>query len=137
MFKFMRVVVFSVLVVGSVAACTPEEVALYHTMNTVEQEAVRQHLVASNKPVHSPPGGFLACVRNRESGNNYSAKNPSSTASGAYQFLDSSWRNLSARAGHRGYATARSAPPHVQDAVAIWTLENIGRSPWHYPPKPC
>ena len=80
---------------------------------------------------HNPPGGFLACVRRHESGGDYTAKNPSSTASGAYQFLDSTWRTVSAQAGHGGYPSARSAPPWVQDAVALHTLNTVGKSPWN------
>jgi hypothetical protein len=134
MFKFMRVVVFSVLVVGSVAACTPEQVAVYNTLNPAEQVAVKAHMQAQAQPVehaHRPPGGFLACVRAHESGGNYQAKNPRSTASGAYQFLDSTWRTMSARAGHRGWGSARYAPPWVQDAVAIYTVNSGWRSAWN------
>ena len=117
------------------AACSPEEVALYNTMNPDEQAAVKAHLqaqiAAAETPAHNPPGGFLACVRRHESGGNYQAKNPVSTASGAYQFLDSTWRTMSARAGHRGYGSARSAPPHIQDAVAIYTVNSGWRSAWN------
>jgi hypothetical protein len=131
MFKFMRVVVFSVLVVGSVAACTPEQVAVYNTLNPAEQAAVNEALTPAPVPEHSPPGGFLACVRRHESGGNYQAKNPVSTASGAYQFLDSTWRTMSARAGHRGWGSARYAPPWVQDAVAQYTVDSGWSSAWN------
>ena len=116
------------------SSCTPEEIALYATMNPAEQAAVKAHLQAQAEPVvqaHTPPGGFLACVRRHESGGNYQAKNPVSTASGAYQFLNSTWRTMSARAGHGGYPTARSAPPHIQDAVAVYTVNSGWRSAWN------
>jgi hypothetical protein len=74
---------------------------------------------------------FLSCVRWHESRNNYSAQNPTSSASGAYQFIDGTWRTVSVRAGHGGYSRALHAPPWVQDAVARWTVHNIGRSPWN------
>jgi hypothetical protein len=114
--------------------CTPEEVALYGTMSPAEQAAVTAHLQERLKPVeqgHTPPGGFLACVRRHESGGSYTAKNPNSSASGAYQFLDSTWRTMSARAGHGGYGSARHAPPHVQDAVAVYTVNSGWRSAWN------
>jgi hypothetical protein len=116
------------------ASCTPEEIALYGTMNADEQAAVKAHLqaqAAPAAPAHNPPGGFLACVRRHESGGNYQAKNPVSTASGAYQYLDSTWRTMSARAGHGGYPTARSAPPWVQDAVAVYTVNSGWSSAWN------
>ena len=55
---------------------------------------------------------ILATIRTLESGHDYSAQSRSSTASGAYQFIDSSWN------GFGGYARAKDAPPAVQDAAA-------------------
>ena len=51
-----------------------------------------------------------------ESGGNYRAENPVSTASGAYQITDGTW------AGYGGYSHASYAPPAVQDAKAaqLW-----------------
>lgn len=81
---------------------------------------------------------FLTCVRHHESDRGawphtrgYGAQNPRSSASGAYQFLDSTWRNVSARAGHPGYARASHAPWYVQDAVALYMVNNGGRSAWN------
>ena len=117
------------------ASCTPEEIALYGTMNGDEQAAVKAHLqaqtVAAATPAHNPPGGFLACVRRHESGGNYRAENPVSTASGAYQWLDSSWRSVSRMAGYSGWGHAADAPPHIQDAVSIWALNNGYKSAWN------
>lgn len=80
---------------------------------------------------------FLACVRHHESDrgpwphtNGYTAQNPYSSASGAYQFIDGTWRNVSVRAGHPGYARASHAPWYVQDEVALWLYNNGGRSAW-------
>lgn len=53
----------------------------------------------------------------------YTAQNPTSTASGAYGYLDSTW------AGHRGYLKARLAPRRYQDARALRDF-NISTSPW-------
>ena len=55
-------------------------------------------------------------VMRRESGGDIHAQNPRSTASGKWQFLDSTW------AGYGGYAKARYAPEKVQDAKArlLW-----------------
>lgn len=55
-------------------------------------------------------------VMMRESGGNITAQNPTSTASGKWQFLDSTW------GGFMGYAKARYAPEWVQDERArqLW-----------------
>jgi hypothetical protein len=55
---------------------------------------------------------FLYGLRMTESGGNYTATTRLSSASGAYQYLDSTW-------GHYGgYARAKDAPRAVQDAKA-------------------
>ena len=54
----------------------------------------------------------LATIRTLESGGDYTARAKGSTASGAYQFLDSTWN------GHDGYPSAWHAPPTVQDEKA-------------------
>ncbi len=103
-----------------------------------KQAIVAQYVAAvdaDRRAVQRHP--FLTCVRHHESDrgayphiNGYGAHNPRSSASGAYQFLDSTWRNVSARAGQAGYARASYAPWYVQDAVALWMYDNGGRSAW-------
>lgn len=97
------------------SACQPHEIAAVR--------AIHEHrLEVQNHP-------FLACVRAHESAEAglYSALNQAgSSASGAYQFLDSTWRVVSNRAGHGGYARAVHAPWYVQDAVAYDTAIRRG-----------
>jgi hypothetical protein len=98
--------------------------------------AVTQAVEQQRREVQQHP--FLTCVRRHESDRTgawphiggYGAQNPGSSASGAYQFIDSTWRNVSVRAGHPGYAKARHAPWYVQDAVALHVVNNGGRSAW-------
>lgn len=54
----------------------------------------------------------LATIRTLESGGDYAAQASRSTASGAYQFIDSTWD------GYGGFPQAWQAPPEVQDAKA-------------------
>ena len=103
------------------------EVVVAAVTQAVEQQrrSVQQH-------------SFLTCVRHHESDGGgawpyiggYSAQNPRSSASGAYQFIDSTWRNAASSAGHPGYSRAVHAPWWVQDAVAMHAVNNGGRSHW-------
>lgn len=78
-------------------------------------------------PASAATGGTLARIKACESGGSYRAYNASSGASGAYQFLNSTWRGLPAA---RGYATAASAPPAVQDRAARQLFASAGSTPW-------
>lgn len=71
------------------------------------------------------PCAIPAYICQRESGMTINAKNPASTASGKYQFLDSTW------AGFQGYRRAMDAPEEVQDAKAraLWA-GGAGCSHW-------
>lgn len=61
----------------------------------------------------------LRTIRALESGGDYTAQARGSTASGAYQFLNSTW------ARYGGYARAADAPPSVQDAKAAEHVADI------------
>lgn len=79
-------------------------------------------LTACQHPAHMNP--FLVCVRGAESDTSggYVAENPTSTASGAYQFVDGTWRKVAPMAGVRGYSHAAQASPFLQDQVAAFTI---------------
>ena len=71
-------------------------------------------------------GSLPPCyVKARESGGDYTAQNPMSSASGAWQFLDSTWDN------YDGYARAADAPWWIQDARAreVWA-NGAGCAAW-------
>lgn len=80
----------------------------------------------------------MACIKRHESGN-YQEQSHLQDGSGAYQFIPSTWRTWSARAGHPGYAYAYQAPAWVQDAVTAYTLTHGGAGNWsnRYGFDPC
>jgi hypothetical protein len=69
---------------------------------------------------------FALCVAHHESwlAGLWTARNPHNSASGAFQYIDSSWRVQSRRAGVTGYARAYQAPP---DAQALTFAVNVSK----------
>lgn len=81
---------------------------------------------------------FLACVKQRESGGDYTARNPSSTAAGAYQFLDSTAKLVAGWMGRPDLSyDAATWSPADQEHGARVLYQKMGKSPWHYPASPC
>lgn len=111
---------------------TPEQDNILKALSVQSEE--RKYLEAIHarqQAIHNHP--FLVCVRNHESAEAglYQAQNPTSSASGAYQYLRSTWLTVSNQSGYGGYASAKEAPWYVQDAVAYWHINNLGRSAWN------
>lgn len=79
---------------------------------------------------HVAPGGIAACIRKYESGGNYRAINSSSGASGAYQFMDSTWTSITGLPGK-----AMNYSPAQQDA-AFWKLWNNGKGAHNWTTAP-
>lgn len=75
------------------------------------------------------------CVKGHESGN-YSESSHTSSGSGAYQFIPSTWRTYFAawakETNYKGpwYAFAFQAPWYVQDAVFVYTVTHGGAHNW-------
>lgn len=72
---------------------------------------------------------ILNTIKTQESAgsaNPYTARNQISSASGAYQFTDGTWSELTNKYGiGREYLHASDAPPAIQDAVASRRVEEI------------
>jgi hypothetical protein len=121
--------------VAAASACQPNAVVSVVGQlgaNSVDQAVIDQ----ARRQTQLHP--FLTCVRQHESDrgpyphiNGYRAKNPRSTASGAYQFLDTTWRNVAPKVGGGQYARAMDAPTWVQDDAAMWMINNGWKSAWN------
>jgi hypothetical protein len=92
-----------------------------------------QRSASSSVSSNSNPGGFLSCVRNRESGGNYGVYNSGgSGAAGAYQFMPGTWNSTAASAGRGdlvGVDPAQASPAD-QDAMAQALYAQQGSAPW-------
>lgn len=98
-------------------------------------------LTACDHPQHLDP--VLVCLRRHESDRGpwpndrgYGAveSTGASTASGAYQIVNGTWRTLVRDAGLGDHLDewprAKDAPPIVRDAVVIHALAHGGRTHW-------
>lgn len=113
----------ALLLVVALSACTPQQVTAFfaargHSIPAEDAQRIADRInleaylnatadhAARNtgrRGTCSPTGIFYA-----ESGGNWYVTNPRSSASGGFQYLDSTW------AGHRGYRRAVHAPAWVQ-----------------------
>lgn len=69
---------------------------------------------------------ILETIKGRESGGDYRVQNAKGSASGGYQFIDSTWKSLSSKYGiGTEYKSAKEAPSEVQDMVAAAYVKDI------------
>lgn len=96
---------------------------------TPGQSAVGGPSAAPVAPVTGTTAQILATIRARESGGNYQAQSRASTASGAYQFINSTWRSVTRKFNiGTEFERAADAPPAIQDAVAAAYVDDILRA---------
>lgn len=70
-----------------------------------------------------------ACTWVGESGGSYTARNPSSTAGGKYQALDSTWHTFGGY-DYPGTHDAAQAPPVEQELIGRRILRGQGIGAW-------
>ncbi|MCO0862436.1 transglycosylase family protein [Staphylococcus pasteuri] len=111
----------------------PEQVSAPQTEQTQQPQ---QETTSNNQSSSSEASSgssvnvndHLKQIAQRESGGDIHATNPSTGASGKYQFLQSTWDSV-APSEYQGQP-ASSAPEHVQDAAAQKLYDTAGPSQW-------
>ena len=105
-------------------------------LDSIKAGSANSKYYQSQQPVYSTsePGEFLACVRQRESGGDYTIHEltGASDAAGAYQFLPSTWNAIAEATGRsdlEGIDPA-AASPADQDAMAQELYAQQGAAPW-------
>ncbi len=126
---------------GSTETTEVSESTVEETTTTVEETtttappttaapttAAENGFVDAGHGVFVPP--ILLEIRRCESGGNYQAANPSSSARGAYQFLTGSWEAYG-HAARYGVSRAHHATNAQQDEAALITWQRDGTRPWN------
>lgn len=99
-------------------------VAKFEAAKAAAAAPARTYAAPATASASSSVSATLACIRNAESGGDYSAVNAGSGAGGAYQFMPSTWAALG------GSGLPENAPPAEQDAMAMKLYEERGWEPW-------
>lgn len=83
-------------------------------------------------PGFATPADYLACVREHESDDEYTAVSPSGSFFGAYQIDQQTWNNTVQHAGLTSLYDVQpnEATPASQDEVAMALLQWQGTAPW-------
>jgi len=119
----------------SVTPVTPPlEYVTYDTHAATAQalEQLAAHLKPAPTATTQSQQDFFACIRWRESRNNYQAVNSTGTYRGAYQFYQDGWDIFAVQVAPAWVGIPPDqAPPDVQDAVALAAYLRLGARPWN------
>lgn len=123
-------VVVEAPVVAAATTMAPVATTAPRPVQTTTTTAPRP--VVTAPPVTQSDEAFLACVRYRESHNDYTASDPSGTFLGAYQIYQGGWDSVAGRIGRHDLVgiPPNQASPSDQDAIANAMLQFSGRAPW-------
>jgi len=129
----MRKLIAILALAFTASACSPVQVAYWYGLHTIPLPAELPTVATPTGWVDLGHGiwgpAILVEIRRCESGGNYTVKNKTSSARGAYQFLTSSWEWYG-HAERYHAAVASDALPWQQDEAAVFTWQRSGTRPW-------
>ena len=85
----------------------------------------------ADSPIPANLRAFFSCVKAHESGGNYGAVNPSGKYRGAYQADTNFFRSYAPPEWQHLAGVHETAPPAVQDAMALAGYQARGNGPWN------
>lgn len=98
---------------------------LQQLIQGTSSETINREAAPLNAPMLTPRAGLQDRIRQAESGGNPNAKNPNSSASGPYQFTDSTWAGMVRNYPETGLTVADKGKPEAQEIMAqLLTQEN-------------
>lgn len=112
-----------------------QELAAFLDGVAAEEAAARAQLTVTGRvaPASGGNGDFLSCVKERESGGDYTVyNNQGSGASGAYQFMPGTWNSIAGSVGRDDLVgiDPAAASPADQDTMAAVLYDQRGAGPW-------
>jgi hypothetical protein len=113
------------------AAAAAAEAEAEAAARAAAAQSARQ--VVRSAPSTSSGGGVLECIKQRESGGDYTVYNSQgSGAAGAYQFMPGTWNSLAGSIGRSDLVgvSPAAASPADQDMMASALLQQQGLAPW-------
>ena len=122
------------LIVSSLAVVIPRHVPKSKPVSIVNMYKDSGHAAWSSEPEWVRK--LALCVRQHESRHDYKAHNATSSAAGAYQFLDRTWQGNAKWTKYHGkyiakqYKAANHAPAYIQDLVFIHSINEGGVLNW-------
>jgi len=113
-------------VANKIAGIVPGTGSDVTDQNKQKEKETKTEKNTANANISTDTKQILNAIKTNESEGNYEIQAPNSSASGAYQFIDSTWQALTKKYGMgQEYSRAKLAPKEIQDAIAEKYVDEI------------